>query len=470
MRKRFLIYLLMCMVLVSNCVIAYAEPENTEATEESVENKPEDESESSGEASSAFKSALATFLGHEPTENELYDWSFMITTLQADGLSANGIAGVLGNIKVEGGSGGIFAIESFYGTKTTDGKTYHQFEAGNTYDFGDQQPKPYTYDSGKTIAGEGHGIVQWTQGRCDNLIKFTDSNSYSYVTVKHQLKWKDDANWRSHTCKIPNMTGQVAFMLTESEYAKVKPSLVSASSPESAAEKFCNDYEKPGTNTIGERQKAAVEALPAVEACTGLVGTPSSSSGTSDDLQNLGNNMVAAGLWTESDLARYSSLIEKPLNFKTREQLNEEQLKGIIDWKNNIKYSKVDKNVNHLRVITIWIGIAFLVYIVLLYLAFWFDKINNFIELNFLLILSGGNLMVSPEEHECTFPKRASGTTEMGFSVHVIHVQPRTVNHKTMVGICIIGLIFGVSVITGDIFIWINWIVDVIKYEVGIFF
>lgn len=101
-------------------------------------------------------------------------------------------------------------------------------------------------------------------------------------------------------------------------------------------------------------------------------------------------------------------------------------------------------------------GILFLVWIVLIYLSYWFDRINNFLDIDMLPIITAGRLRVSPEEHECTFnPKSYSKG------------QAQTVNHRTILLICMAGVFFAVLVISGYIYTLLSYLVRKMLSIVG---
>ena len=87
-------------------------------------------------------------------------------------------------------------------------------------------------------------------------------------------------------------------------------------------------------------------------------------------------------------------------------------------------------------------GILLMVWCVLIYLAYWFDRINNLFDFDLLVILTLGKLRISETEEDCTF-SLASLTKETGI---------RTVNHRAILGICITGIAFGVIVISGYLY------------------
>ena len=167
-----------------------------------------------------------------------------------------------------------------------------------------------------------------------------------------------------------------------------------------------------------------------------------------------------AGLYAESEFIKDNCLVgleEQNIEFTSDDNLSKDQLKGVSDWKNNIDYENDDGLLKFIRVIVMFMGILFLVWMLFIYLCYWMDRINNFVDIDFLPMVTGGRLRVSPEEHECTFnPKNfAKG-------------QPQTVNHRAILSICLIGIFFAVLVITGKLYDVINFLVRKILGWLGL--
>lgn len=412
-----------------------------------------------------FKSELSTFLGHDASESEIHDYSLMISTLQAGGLPTNAIAGIIGNVSHESG-GNIFAIEGYDGKKTKEGASFSNFEVGKSYDYDSTKPSTYEYKSGGEIGGIGHGIVQWSFGRADALSSFAESHpEFGSVTVTH---WKisKKTSWEQETCHIPNMAGQVGFMASEleSDYKSVKDKMQGASSASEAAKIFMDDYEKPATSTATGRQQSAEKAVKVIEACTGVVGEAPAGGTTSDgktdenDVTAIAN--VMSGYWSEEQLSSYIKLTENNiqadyLDNATRDNLSQKDLESLFSWQNNVNNAKHEYGfIAWMRILVMWIGIIFTIYIFFLYFAYWFDKLNSIIDLDVLSILTFGRLHVAMDDKEANF--------SLG------RKQDRmTVNHKDMLFICIAGLIFGVLLITGKFYQLVAGLVNFILRKVG---
>lgn len=97
------------------------------------------------------------------------------------------------------------------------------------------------------------------------------------------------------------------------------------------------------------------------------------------------------------------------------------------------------------RTIALWFGIIFLIWVVFIYLFYWFDRINNFIELDLLKIITFGRLTISPDESECTFSLKDIGKSDI-----------KTINHKKLISVCIVGIGFAVFIISGAMFSLLN--------------
>lgn len=170
-----------------------------------------------------------------------------------------------------------------------------------------------------------------------------------------------------------------------------------------------------------------------------------------------GISFANTGMYSESEFIDNLCLVEEDLDFSNSDDLSKDQLKSITDWKNNIDYENEDGILKFIRVVVMFMGILFLVWMLFIYLCYWMDRINNFVDIDFLPMVTGGRLRVSPEEHECTFNPK-----------NFVKGQPQTVNHRAVLSICLIGIFFAVLVITGKLYDVINFLVRKILGWLGL--
>lgn len=180
---------------------------------------------------------------------------------------------------------------------------------------------------------------------------------------------------------------------------------------------------------------------------------------TKQDTTNVTNMGLNAGtFYSESDLSAYVKLQEVDVSAmlpKDRSSLSQNELENLSSWEDNVKNSKKEYGfIAWMRIIVMWVGIIFTIYIFLLYLAYWFDKLNSIIDLDVLSILTFGRLHVAIDDKEANF---SLGKKQ----------DRMTVNHKDMLFICITGLIFGTLLITGTFYKLVAGFVNFILRKLG---
>lgn len=400
-----------------------------------------------------FTAELAKYTGKDSvTADEVYGWSNGIIALRLLDLNDTQIAGVLGNIACESG-GNMFAIESHSSSfKSDTGESTKEFVTGNTYSFMNQNKPPlYTNDSGKTMTGRGHGLIQWSFGRATKLTEFTEEHNFAHVTVTHWGK-SYDSGWEQCDCKIPDLAGQFAFMCEEltTSYKGVVSNLKKTTTVAAAAKVFHDDYEKSSNSDTSKRAAKGEEAFPLIAACEEVYGSGGSTSQTFSDA------MVSTGVWDESTFMEYASLNERNLVLPTAESLDLEEYSGLRQWGVNIESE--NKIVVFVRESVFVLAILLSIYILFLYLAYWFDRVNNFVEVGVVPMLTFGRLRISPEEHESTFNIFNSSVDRSGV---------QTVNHKGMLQIVCVCFFFISVILSGVLFEMLMKLVQAISNYIG---
>lgn len=403
-------------------------------------------------ADDSFDTALATYLGHTPSEEEKGTYSLIITTLKAEGCTDYAIAGLIGNLEHES-SGALYCIEGYYSSKkTVCGTTCYNFRPGNTYVF-EVEPS-WTNgkgdNTGKTMGGEGHGLLQWSFGRADNLSKVAEE--FSHVTVTHWKKsW--DGQKTTHTCKIPDLAGQVAFICQELNTSKqsVKTDMNAATTIEDAAKIFCQDYEVPANrfeeSTWGPRVRSAEKFYPVVLACQGLSGTVTNADGTTstttDNASQIATYLTKKGYWDEKQLSSYCRLAEmnmqEILDKASIDNLDSDKLSSLDNWKNNIEEtSGNDSLTNILRIIVQVVGIALLIWSILLFIGFQFDRVNNLVDVSVVSILTLGRLQTAIDDCIDT----SKGKEE----------KAKVISQRKCMTICLVTVVFAALLLTGKFY------------------
>lgn len=174
--------------------------------------------------------------------------------------------------------------------------------------------------------------------------------------------------------------------------------------------------------------------------------------------ENVKNNatVVSTALtYQEADLSAFTKLEEvdiadKYLSGANKGTLGQSDISSLKSWEDNINDSTILSGViKFLRVLTQIIGILFLMWILLIYVGYWFDRLNNFVDLDAVGILTLNKLHTSDTDEECTFSLKS-----------VMKEKKMTVNHKAILGICLTGGVFGVLVVSGQVYVILGYFVN----------
>lgn len=159
-------------------------------------------------------------------------------------------------------------------------------------------------------------------------------------------------------------------------------------------------------------------------------------------------NIKQTGKYQESHFVEVPMLLETKMALLKEEELSAREIKGVDDWRKNVEFEEGNKPIKYIRVFVMFFGIIFLVWVLLLYLSYWFDRINTFFDIALLPMLTGNRLRVAPEEYECTFNPK-----------NVVKGETQTVNHKAILEICGVGIFVAVLVISGKLYDILNFLI-----------
>lgn len=154
------------------------------------------------------------------------------------------------------------------------------------------------------------------------------------------------------------------------------------------------------------------------------------------------------GYLSEEELSAWTKIVnEKFINYKavTRNSLSQSELRGLTQWENNVDYDDISGSghgfMHFFNKLIMILAIILIVYGTLLYCAFWFDKINPLcLPFSLLGILTFNKLQTAPTEEECNFSAK---------NLFVSHEGSRFVNHKYIIAVCLMILIFATLILTG---------------------
>lgn len=162
------------------------------------------------------------------------------------------------------------------------------------------------------------------------------------------------------------------------------------------------------------------------------------------NLQNMGINNKK-GYFTEDQLSSKVVLSEADLSGvlsgATLDNLTQEDLESLQSWKDLT--AEEDTLTKVIRIIVQVIGVVMLLWAILLYLGYHFDRTNNLIDISIVNILTLGKLRpVTSDSEEATFGK---DKTEKKNKVS-------TVNSRNILAICLTVALFAVLILTGVLY------------------
>lgn len=304
------------------------------------------------------------------------------------------------------------------------------------------------------ITGSHNGAFQMSSGQWTNLQTWASENNLDYKDIVTQFKFIEGTRLESDFKETTTITlgdykscsdiitGTEGFMVAyercvNGSYSLQKITLKSGYGPYRYQEgKQRADY--------AENLYTALVGTPPADTPSSVGTLSSAQEKTQDEVKQ---ELMAKGYYSEDQLSSYIKLNEinieqKYLDAALRENLDQASLSGLSNWERNIKNNaKEDGFIAILRIIVMWIGIMFNIWIILIYIAYWFDRLNTIFYIDMLSLLTFGKLHISDTEDECTFTVKTLGKTEK-----------KTVNHKAILSICITGLIFSTLILTGTFY------------------
>jgi hypothetical protein len=279
---------------------------------------------------------------------------------------------------------------------------------------------------GHTNGGEGESHSPTGQDGASTTYTFSTLNYSQYQNI-YQAENGETFEWFCNNPTVRNNTPGVAGSSGEVAYVRMyninvatgdAPTLASGIDKSAIGTRTNTGCNITGTSDGTDSQATA-------NAATGYVG----------------------GYYEEMDLEAYNRLSEENiqelyLDNATRNNLNANDLNAVTDWQSNVNAIQEESTiVKFFRKVIQLIAILFTIYAILVYIAYWFDRLNNFFDIDLLSILTFGKFMISESEDECTYKMKDLGNG-----------KKKTVNHRAILSICIISIVFAALILTGTLF------------------
>lgn len=377
---------------------------------------------------------------------------------------------------------------------------------------GESSGNPAASQSG----GAGIGIFQWSntnRQRLEDYCAGSNHSSHAKVTLKgYTICNRVDCqvafaivegaeNLSTVWSKYYNSQVSSLPVLSSAASSNKIPTTISTSatfknitSLEEATIRYYLDYERAGATKcfwVGNSDYDASKASSFVEGYkkrysyalstynnyTGGTYTPSdgsgdsgtgdteTSSGTNDAslAASVGSQLNSIGYFAdESELAAYCKLTEISIDDiyianASKDNLEQDDLEGLVSWERNVNSANEENGwIAFLRRIVAFIGIIFIVWSLLIYLAYWLDNINNVVEISVLGIVTFGQL------HVCY------GDDKPTFRLGKENGKVKTVSHSQIVGISLLLILFGVSLVSGFFYQVVSYFVNTVLEILGL--
>ena len=195
------------------------------------------------------------------------------------------------------------------------------------------------------------------------------------------------------------------------------------------------------------------------------LGGSALSNADSTKAREMAEEAAKKGYLTEEELSAWTKIVnEKFINYKevTRNSLTQSELSSLSRWEQNVGYDDLENHgiFHFFRVIFMIFAIFLIIWSVLLYCAFWFDKVNPFcFDVSLVSLLTLGKLSTAPTEEECNY------TTRNFFKEHK---GSKFINHKYMASVCLLLIGFAVLILTGFLYKIILTVIGLVAKLFGI--
>lgn len=158
-------------------------------------------------------------------------------------------------------------------------------------------------------------------------------------------------------------------------------------------------------------------------------------SSKADAASSIGMCITGFKLMEESNFVSGHAINESAIALPDISELQYIDREQLVSWADNISYAKDERYYTTPIKVFLFVGIIMTIWSILLYIAYWFDRINNFIELQLLPILTLGILQVSPDDKTSNYNDK--------------NMSRKVIVHKDIVAVTLIGVSVGILLISG---------------------
>lgn len=206
-----------------------------------------------------------------------------------------------------------------------------------------------------------------------------------------------------------------------------------------------------------KQSKDMYKVLTGTDPITGASSGSGTNPGDADEkvAGSIANSLYQTGYWSEDQLSAYCKLTEiniqsEFLDAATREALTQDELSGLANWQLNVKMREEEHGfIRFLRTLSMFIGILLIIWAMLFYTAYWIDRTNSVIPIEFVFLLSLGKLRISGDENDSTYSFNTNSTAKV-----------KMINHRNCIFICFIAVGFGFLLITGIFYLVVQGFVN----------
>ena len=308
----------------------------------------------------------------------------------------------------------------------------------------------------------GVGLIQWTFGRHTKFSDYCQDNDKdsrrihaSYQTSKGvstdeltyagtpgtqaaYLLLEDTWNHNEGDVGLPQINGYGDFKALTDEVQASKYYTVCAEVPGDRVSK------------ANERAKDAPNWLDLIRGTA--IGNVNGEIADTTEATKAASQLAASGYWTEEDLVQFNRLMENKLDLEGAilSNLKQKETSSLSDWQQNINYMNEESTVlSLLRRLSILIGIIAIIWAVVFYAAYWFDRVNTIMPINALGLISFGKFAISFEDNMSLVNESRQGGVKY-------------LNHSDVVKRALLAMFFGVLMISGELFVLLNKVVSIV--------